>query len=391
MGEELDDGRAWEHLRDPVHPVARAAQFVDEVTELGTDLGGVGRSRAEHELGTGIEGARSAQQMRDALLPGDAADEEHVRPAGVDTEAAQHVRSVVGPVETGVDAVVDDVHPGRVERRVAAQDVRAHAVGHRDHGVGGLDRGPFGPARERVTAAELLGLPGPQGLQRVGGDHVRDAVEQFGEMAGEIGVPGVGVDEIAVRQRRGHRQVDGEGAQGVVGAVEPGEGGVPHDPVHRARLAPAVHVEFRQRPQLPGEELHMDPGPAVDVRRILACEQSHPHTSMVTQTGPRRKTAAGGGGIRGGGRGVAGGCCGRCRQGSRSWPPGAVAVPARAGPAHTGVSAHQGRRTVRPLRSRGGGRLRCLPGAVGGVRYGRCRRGARSKTQSPHRPPPGQR
>ena len=48
-----------------------------------------------------------------------------------------------------------------------------------------------------VAAAELLGLPRPVRLERVRGQHVRDAVQQRGEVAGQVGVPGVGVHDVA--------------------------------------------------------------------------------------------------------------------------------------------------------------------------------------------------
>ena len=83
---------------------------------------------------------RRGEQVGDALLPGDPADEDHDRTVRVDAEFGQH-RLVVGGhgvPDLGVDAVVDHVHPAGVERRVGVQDVAAHAGAHRDDGVGRL-------------------------------------------------------------------------------------------------------------------------------------------------------------------------------------------------------------------------------------------------------------
>ena len=66
--------------------------------------------------------------------------------------------------------------PGR--RRVGVEDVAAHPLAHRDDRVGALRRDPLAHGRQRVAAAELLGLPRPQRLQGVGGHDVRDAVQQ---------------------------------------------------------------------------------------------------------------------------------------------------------------------------------------------------------------------
>ncbi len=257
MGEELDHVRTRQHLGDPVHAVAGAAQLVDEFAELPLDLRGVGGSCAQDELCRRIQEPGRAQQVRDALLPGDAADEEGVRALLVDPGAPQYVRGGVGPVERGVDAVVHDPYAGRVERRIAAEDVGAHAVRDGDDGVGRLDRGALGPAGQGVAAAQLLGLPGAQGLQRVRGHDVRDAVQQLPEVAREVGVPGVGVEQVAPFQGRRHRQVDGEGAQGVVRTLQGGVGAVAQYAVVfrgagactcAGACAPAVHLHVDEGP-----------------------------------------------------------------------------------------------------------------------------------------------
>ena len=160
-------------------PSRTRLELLEELAELPVDLRGVRGARAQHDLGGRVDVADGAQQMGHALLAGDAADEQDVRAVGVDADAVEDVRAVVGAVQGGVDAVVHDVHLGRVEGRIAGEDVLAHGAGDGDHGVGGLDRGALGPARQGVAAAELLGLPGAQRLQGVGGHHVRDAVQQL--------------------------------------------------------------------------------------------------------------------------------------------------------------------------------------------------------------------
>ena len=77
-------------------------------------------------------------------------------------------------------------------------------------GVGALERGLLDPARDAVAAAELLGLPRPQRLEAVRGDDVRDAVQQLGEVAGAVRVPGVRVHEVGARDVLRHLQVDAE-------------------------------------------------------------------------------------------------------------------------------------------------------------------------------------
>ncbi len=87
---------------------------------------------------------------------------------------------------------------------------------------------------------------------------------------------GVRVHEVAAFERGGDGQVHGEGAQGVVGTVQLPAGPVPDQPV-RTSLAPGVALEIGERAQLLGQELDMDTGAAVDVRRVLTAQQAHLH------------------------------------------------------------------------------------------------------------------
>ena len=61
---------------------------------------------------------------------------------------------------------------------------------------------PLGPGRDPVAAAELLGLPRPGRLERVRGQDVRDAVQLAAEHAGQVGVPGVRVQQVGRRRPR---------------------------------------------------------------------------------------------------------------------------------------------------------------------------------------------
>ena len=155
----------------------------------------------------------------------------------------------------------------------AASTSCAHAVGDRDDRVRGLHGRPLAPGGQRVAAAELLGLPGPQRLQRVDGDHVRDPVEQRGQVTGQVRVPGVRVDQVGGGHRGRHRQVRGDRLQRLVRAREVVPGPVRDRP--RPVRALAVHGEVHQAGQLAGEVLHVHAGPAVDLRRVLPGQQRH--------------------------------------------------------------------------------------------------------------------
>ena len=66
--------------------------------------------------------------MGDALLPGDPPDEHHDRPVRVDAVPLEHVPVGDRAVQLGVDAVVDHVHPARVDERVGGEHLVAHAA-----------------------------------------------------------------------------------------------------------------------------------------------------------------------------------------------------------------------------------------------------------------------
>ena len=142
--------------------------------------------------------------------------------------SARSARILDGMPRLDVDAVVDHAHLGGVERRVAAQDVGAHALAHRDDRRRALVRGLLDPARHRVPAAELLGLPRPQRLEAVRGDDVRDAVQQRREVPGEVRVPGVAVHDVGAGDIRHDLEIRAEG-------------------LHRARSRPRARPARRTR------------------------------------------------------------------------------------------------------------------------------------------------
>ena len=108
-----------DHLFDPDDVRVVMAGLVDFGAHLGGDLGRVGRAGAEDDLGVRREVADGVDEMRDAFLARDAADEEDVGDGGIDAVLGE--RGGVGGllVLVEVDAVVDDVDAigGDVDRR----------------------------------------------------------------------------------------------------------------------------------------------------------------------------------------------------------------------------------------------------------------------------------
>ena len=118
---------------------------------------------------------------------------------------------------------------------------------------------------------------------------MRDVLQQAGQVAGQVGVPGVRVDQVDLGYGRDHRQVGAEDPQGRVGAgrivLRMGGGTLP-------RLAHALHVDVDQLAQLGHQLGHVHAGAAVDRGRILPGQQGDAKSVIVIgRHSPHRCTA----------------------------------------------------------------------------------------------------
>src|ERR1700677_740447 len=105
-------------------------------------------------------------------------------------------------------------------------------------------------------------------------DDVRDAVEHGRQVARQVRVPGVRMDQLRGPDRSRHRQVGGDDAQRLVGVGQL----VPRLVRDRADAvrALAVHDQIHQRRQLAGQVRDVHAGPAVHLGRVLAGQQRDP-------------------------------------------------------------------------------------------------------------------
>jgi hypothetical protein len=126
------------------------------------------------------------------------------------------------------------------------------------------------------------------------------AVQQLGEVPGEVRVPRVGVDDRAAADRRGHLQVGGEDPQRRIGT---GQARVVLGVRRRtgARLAEAVHVDVDELGQLTRQQLDVDAGTAVHVGRVLPREHPDAHRSGSYSCRPVEQDVHQTGAVRAGG------------------------------------------------------------------------------------------
>ena len=199
---ERDDFAFRNHLVDPDHPGPLRLHQSDRLLHFRSNLRGVRRTRAQHDLESRIQVTQGVNQMDDALLACDASDKKNVGLRGVDAVVTQD--GLVGflAVFLEIDAVVDHVDPRRIDVE-KLQQILAGGFRHGDDRIGHLNRGPLNPDGKIVAAAELLALPRAQWLQRVHSEHQRQRVIQFHQNARQVRIPRVNVDEVRIRSRRG--------------------------------------------------------------------------------------------------------------------------------------------------------------------------------------------
>ena len=277
------------HLGDPVdRRDGVAAGLLHPLLHLAADLLGVRGPRAEHHLHARADVLHGVDQMNDALLAGDPADEEDERLLGVDSVLGQDRRIGSRLVLAQVDPVVDDPHPV-VGRSIEGMNVLPHRRGYGDDAVGVLVGGALDPRARLIRGAELLDLPGAVGLQRVRRQDKARPGQLLGETAGEVGVPGVAMDDVHALEHPGHDQVlehrllehlvPGILARQLESRVDP-----PHGQIS---VADVLVAEAEDRDvvtpsvcagQFPGEIFDVDPCAPIHMRRVLVGQDCYPHT-----------------------------------------------------------------------------------------------------------------
>src|SRR5699024_3913731 len=147
------------HLGDPHHAVVRCAQLLNQPLDLVLDLTSIRRTRAEDQLDVWWQLSYRPEQMRQPLLARLAADVDDRREVRVDTVRAQQPPIDARRPSIGGDTVAYDGDVVRVDLRITTQHVLAHRIAHRDHAIRGFVGLPLDPRTDRVSPAELLGLP----------------------------------------------------------------------------------------------------------------------------------------------------------------------------------------------------------------------------------------
>ena len=242
-------------------------------------------------------------EVDDALLTGDTANEQDERPGRVDAVARQHGRVACRSILLQVDAVVNDADL-LVRHAVQVVDVHLHRFGHGHHAIGILVGGALDPRRGVVSGAELFDLPRSVRLQRVGGEDEGGPSELLDETAGQVRVPGVAVDDVDGVERAGHGEVADQSVHELaVTRVARGEGAVAADTADaeivlaRDLVAEGQHLDSMAAVVEPGQfarqVLDVNTGAAVDVRRVLVGQDGNVHGfrgrgSGVSSQGERR-------------------------------------------------------------------------------------------------------
>ena len=287
--------RTRQHLLDPDDVAAFLVELGERGLDLLGDLRGVRGAGAQHHLNVLGDQVQRLEQVWQALLTGDAADEQQRRLAAVDVVTVEHgpARVVVGrrgEVAHG-DAVMHHDDLVGVEVRVRGEDVLAHAAGDGDDAVGVLVGVLFGPGAQIITAAELLALPRAERLQRMRGDDQRRTVQHLGEVSGQARIPGVRVGDVGV-DVVGYLQINAEGLQRRIRVGQLRGRSVAHDlqaALRRAISGDGGYIGFGAR-SVERTDGHVDPlgqhlrelfrvhaCATIDIRRVFAGEDINFH------------------------------------------------------------------------------------------------------------------
>ncbi len=284
-----------EHLGDEDDTGATRTQLGDEALDLGRNLGGVRSAGAQHELDVIGQELGGTQEVRQALLTGDATDEHNRATRRVDTVLGENAgaqflaRLTLGGVPlVQVDAVVDDVHALGINTGVAAQNIVTHAVRDGHNRACCLIGGLLHVGGQAVATAELLSLPRTQRLKRVRRDHVRDIAKKRRNVPSKVCVPGVGVDQVRTLARSGNLEVDTERTQRSVRSGQlrqigmSGHARVGSIGTRFARTVKRLDAQvIDEAAQDLGQFEHVDTGTSVDVRRVFAGKEINAHGGVL--------------------------------------------------------------------------------------------------------------
>ena len=176
----------WEHLWNVNDSGAGLLQILHQAFNFFRDLLRVGGAGEENHLSVLGQQLHCPQEVRETLLAGDPANEDNRGAVRVDAVTVPNRGRLSFALNIGwavpagkVDAVVDHYDAVRVNVRVGAQNVVAHAVGNGDNSVRVLVRDPLSEGGHGVSPAQLLFLPRAERLQRVGRNHEGHVVQQL--------------------------------------------------------------------------------------------------------------------------------------------------------------------------------------------------------------------
>jgi hypothetical protein len=109
MRVQRDEVVPLQHFPDPDNRVrAGRARVLDCGGHFAGDVGRIRSAGAEDHLCASVHVADGIHQVDDALLAGDAPDEQHIRHLRVDAVRAEHRRIWRRPILLEIDPVVDD-------------------------------------------------------------------------------------------------------------------------------------------------------------------------------------------------------------------------------------------------------------------------------------------
>ena len=141
--------------------------------------------------------------MYDAFLPGDPAHKKHVGPGWVYAVFFQRIGALRGNILLKVNSIVNDFYFIFLHIEVF-QNILLRFFGNSNHCIRHFYGCFFHPGGGIVPSSQLFSFPGPQRLQGMRCYYQRNAVTQFCQDTGKLGIPGMTVHYIGIHSIRIH-------------------------------------------------------------------------------------------------------------------------------------------------------------------------------------------
>src|SRR3984957_13358842 len=167
--------------------------------------------------------------------------------------------------------------------RVCAQNVFFGAHGNSNHSVCIKNRSPLHPRAHRITAAELLGLPGAERFKAMGREHERDIKKLLGKKSRHGDIPRMRVHDVDLGQSLHLYEIETQRFERclvfrirTLSDPRPGLCATNMQlAIVKELFAPAMNLDVDLLGQFAAQVFNVNSSSAINIGRVLACHQTN--------------------------------------------------------------------------------------------------------------------